>query len=217
MNKKHLILSGFLATVIYCITVIIGGLIRPGYSHISQFVSELIATGAPNKILLDQMFAVYNILTTVFAWALLIFVRTQQGNPKIKIGLAGTLILLSEGIFGLATLFFPQDPVGTPSTLTGSLHIILAGLSSFTTMAAMLLIGLWIRANAQLKSYGNYSFASVGFVFIFGGIAAAMTANQSPLSGLVERLTIGGFLQWMAMISIVLHIKSRQHITVHQD
>ena len=209
INKKHIILSGILATLVYCIAVAIGGAIRPGYSHISQFISELIATGAPNKSLLDLMFAVYNILTTVFAWLFFETVQTQGGNPKRAIGIAGTLILFAQGIFGMATLFFPQDPVGTPFTTTGILHIVLAGLSSLTTMAGMLLVGFWLRANTQLKPYGVYSFASVAFVFIFGGMAAAMAANQSPISGLIERLTIGGFLQWMAVISLILFFKVR--------
>ena len=151
MNKKHIILSGLLAALVYCIAVAIGGAIRPGYSHISQFVSELIGAGAPNKGLLDPMFAVYNILTAVFAWSFYELVRTQGGNTKKAIGIAGTLILFAQGIFGLATLFFPQDPVGAPFTTTGTLHIVLAGLSSLTTMVGMLLVGFWLRADPQLN------------------------------------------------------------------
>ena len=36
-----------------------------------------------------------------------------------------------------------------------------------------------------------------------------MAVNQSPVSGLIERLTIGGFLQWMAVISLILFLKAR--------
>jgi hypothetical protein len=209
MIRKSVILSGVVSTFVYCVAVIVGGIIRPGYSHVSQFVSELIATGAPNKSLLDPVFALYNILTAVFAWTVFSVVRTKKGNTKRTIGVLGALTLLAEGVFGLATLFFPQDRVGTPLTTRGTMHIMLAGLSSLTTMVAILLMGMWFRAETQLKPYGIYSFLSVAFVFIFGGMAAAMGANQSPISGLMERLTIGGFLQWMAVISIGVFLRLR--------
>jgi len=53
MKNKVLMLCGILAPVVYVITVILGGFLWPGYSHVSQPVSDLIATGAPNKSLLD--------------------------------------------------------------------------------------------------------------------------------------------------------------------
>ena len=209
MIKKQRMIAGAAAAFVYILAVVAGGAIRPGYDHVSQFVSELIATGAPNKMLLDPIFAVYNILTMVFGWALFDFVRSLKRNPKKNIGIAGALIILAEGVFGLATLFFPQDPIGQTMTPTGTFHIILAGLSSLTTMAGMLLLGLWFNASPTLRRYGLYSFVSVGFVFISGGLTAAMTASQSPISGLLERLTIGGFLQWMALVSLGLFFKLR--------
>jgi hypothetical protein len=59
-------LSGILAPVVYVTTVILGGILRPGYSPLSEAVSELIATGAPNKLFLDPLFALYNLLTLAF-------------------------------------------------------------------------------------------------------------------------------------------------------
>ena len=53
------------------------------------------------------------------------------------VGMIGALILVAEGILGFVTVFFPQDPIGSPATTTGNMHIILASLSSLTTMLAM--------------------------------------------------------------------------------
>lgn len=209
MSRKFL-LSGLAATLIYVAVVIIGGAIRPGYNHITQFISELIAAGAPNKTLLDPLFAIYNILTAVFAWALIMAVRSSAAGPKKTIGLIGAWTLLAEGLFGFLTLFFPQDAIGTPVTTIGTIHIVLAGLSSLTTMGVMLLMGIWFKADARLKAFGVYSFVSVALVFVFGGLSAALGASQSPASGLMERLTIGGFLQWMAVVSYGLFMKMRE-------
>ena len=62
MRNKILMLSGILAPIAYVGAVVVGGLLRPGYSHIAQYVSELIEAGAPNKALLDPLFALYNVL-----------------------------------------------------------------------------------------------------------------------------------------------------------
>ena len=47
-------------------TVILGGLLRPGYSHISMAISELVADGAPNRTLLSSSFLLYNLLANCF-------------------------------------------------------------------------------------------------------------------------------------------------------
>jgi hypothetical membrane protein len=204
MRIRILMLCGVLAPTVYAVTVVLGGILRPDYSHISQFVSELIAAGAPNKTLLDPLFALYNLLTIAFGLGLVMTVRAASEMRKVS-GTLSALVLVVEGVFGFVTVFFPQDPVGAPITSTGTMHIILAGLSSLTTMLSMLLLGLWFRKQPGLQSYGLYSFISVAFVFIFGGLAAVTGANRSPILGITERLTIGAFLQWLFVIALKLY------------
>lgn len=205
MRNKILMLCGILAPVVYVATVILGGILRPGYSHVSQAVSELIATGAPNKSLLDALFAIYNFLTVAFGIGLFLRVRTDKQNRGKAFGTFGSLFLVAEGIFGFITLFFPQDPGGAPTTFTGTMHIVLAGLSSITTMLTILLMGFWFRNIPRLRGYSTYSFISVIIVFLSGGLAAASVASNSPLGGLLERITIGGFLQWLFVIAFMMY------------
>ena len=61
MKNKFLMLGGLLAPVVYAATVILGGSLRPDYSHMAQPVSDLIASGTPNKALLDALFGIYNL------------------------------------------------------------------------------------------------------------------------------------------------------------
>ena len=49
MNFKIISLFGIIAPIIFVITIIVGGLITSGYSHLSQSVSELVMSGAPNN------------------------------------------------------------------------------------------------------------------------------------------------------------------------
>ena len=200
--RKTLVIFGVAAPILYVLAVVLGGALRPGYSHLSRFVSELLESGAPNKEILNPLFGLYNLLVLAFAVVLARVIRTPGGSARRSLGIAGALVLVLEGLFGFVTLFFPQDPVGTPMSGTGTMHIVLAGASSLASMASLFLLGLWLRRLAP--GLGTYTLVSLGFVFVTGGIAAAGAAGGGPLSGLLERLTIGGFLQWLLVTGIVL-------------
>jgi hypothetical membrane protein len=98
-------LCGMLAPVVYVIAVIIGGVLRLGYSHKSQFVSELLEVGAPNKSLLNPLFALYNLLTIAFGIRLFTRVHAMSENKGKLSGSPGALMLVAEGIFGFVSRF----------------------------------------------------------------------------------------------------------------
>lgn len=196
MRNKVFSGSGILAPIVYVAAVILGGILWPAYSHVAQPVSDLIATGAPNKGLLDPLFALYNLLTLVFAWGLWQWVQQEVKNPRRRFGQLAALALILEGLAGLATLFFPEEP-----GFVGAMHIGLASVSSLTTMLAMGFLAGWFGAQPGLSSYLTYSLISLGLVFVSGGLAGVGVATASPLAGLAERITIGGFLQWLLVVA----------------
>ena len=205
MRNKLFFLCGMLAPLVYVGAVIIGGAKRPGYNHLSRFVSELLEAGAPNKSLLNPLFALYNLFTMAFGIGLFFKIRSISQSKGKTSGVLGAVVLLAEGLFGFLTVFFPQDPRGARFTSTGVIHIVLAGLSSLTTILSMALLGFWFRTISRLRNYSIYSFISTIVVFISGGAAAYTGANLSPILGLTERITIGGFLQWFFVIAAKLY------------
>ncbi len=214
MNKKYLLLCGAWASGVYVLTVILGGFLWAGYSHIEQPVSDLIAAGAPNKPLLDSFFALYNLLTIAFGLGLLQLVRRDQQNRRQLVGTFGALVLIAEGVFGICTLFFPEDAGGMASSVisnTGMMHIVFAGLTSVTTMLAILLMGFWFRTSTTLHQYGWYSFISVAIVFVTGGLAAMSISSHNGVGGLWERLTMSAWLQWMFIIGAMLYARLSAH------
>ena len=126
MKRRLLLLAGAAAAVVYAFTVILGGIMRPGYSHLSQAVSELIEEGAPNTTILNLLFLLYNLLTALFAGGLFFFTAQRRDRGGLRV--AASAVLLAEAAFGFATVFFPQDVPGTAGTPAGSIHIVLAGL-----------------------------------------------------------------------------------------
>jgi hypothetical membrane protein len=204
MRIRSLIFCGILAPIVYIAIVVIGGLMRPGYDHITNFISDLIGTGAPNRWLLDPVFGLYNVFCMAFGLGVFWRVQTVLENKRRMIGLVGATILVLTGVFGFLTLFAPEDPAGARMTSAGVMHIVLAALSSVTTMVSMFLLGLWFRGSKSSRGMGIYSLISVGFVLITGGITAAMGAIRGPVAGLMECLTIGGFMQWLFVLAMVL-------------
>ena len=212
--KKVLLLSGMFAAVVYAGTVILGGLIRPGYSHLSKAISELVAEGAPNRSILSSLFLIYNLLLGAFGFG--IFLKTKDQPRGQKSGYIGSLALILVGMAGISMeLAFPQDPGGIPTTFAGTMHLIMAGVASLGTMVAILFLASWFRGFTDLKRYLVYSWISVAIVFISGGLSAVAMANHHPFFGLIERITIGTFILWLFVIGrrmVQLEDKSSRHM-----
>jgi len=205
MRRSYLLLCGVLAPLVYVGAAILGGLLRPGYSHISHAISELIAAGAPNTTLLIPLFTLYDILLAGFGAGLLLAVMARPEQNGRRSGTWGALTLVVAGLLGVVlNLFFPQDPGGPPVTFAGTVHVALAGVLSLGTMLAMLCTGLWLRHLPDLHAYWRYSLLSLLLVFISGGLGAAAIATRSPYLGLVERVTIGACIQWVFVIALRL-------------
>ncbi|HEX7482926.1 MAG TPA: hypothetical protein VF350_05630 [Candidatus Bathyarchaeia archaeon] len=52
---QALALCGILSPIVYVVTVVLGGILDPSYSHIGKTVSELVERGAPNRDLLNVL------------------------------------------------------------------------------------------------------------------------------------------------------------------
>ena len=198
--KKLLMFCGTTAAVIYVGTVILGALIRPGYSHITDAISELVADGAPNRSLLSSLFLLYNLLLVAFGIG--VFLEAKDRSRGRRSGYVGSVALILVGLAGMSMeLAFPQDPGGTPVTFAGTMHLVMAGIASLGTIVAIVFLAFWFRNFSALQHYVMYSWISVAIIFISGGLSAVAMANHYPLFGLIERITIGTFILWLFVIS----------------
>jgi hypothetical protein len=134
------IVSGFLITIAY----VVGAILQPGYSSVSQAISELIAVGAPHKALLDILILGFHALVIPFAFGLYRGIGNGKGSG------IGPYLLATAGILGvILTLFFPCDPGYVPMTLPGTLHIFIAVPMGFLILFAILAFSRQFRKDTE--------------------------------------------------------------------
>jgi len=197
--KKVYKLFGIIGPLIYILAVFIGGAIRHDYSALYNAVSELTMANAPNKLLLDILFGIYNVFLLIFGLGA--YLDSSINSKKYD---AATIILVIIGVLGLLVLIFTQDPRGSPATLHGTLHILLSGLTAALTIISVVLVGLSFKKYSNLKGFSWYSYITAALIFISGGIGAASLANNGTYGGLFERITIFLFMIWVIVLSYIL-------------
>ncbi len=197
--KKIYTILGFLAPIVYILAVIIGGAIRNDYSQLYNTISELSMANAPNIVLMDVMFSIYNIALLLFAVGAFLDVEIDT-SKKYRIA---TLMLAVTGVLGLVLIFFPQDPRGV-FTSTGTTHIAVAGISSLLTILTLFITGFNFRKKEGMNNFANYSLISGIVVVISGGLAAYSVGSNLLFGGLLEKITIITFIVWIMVFSYVI-------------
>jgi len=198
MNQRFLSLCGMIAPVLFVFMTILGAALRPGYSHISDTVSELFSPGSPNKPLLDTLHTTFALLLTLFGFGVLQFVR-RSGQSTLT-GIIGASLYLTAGVLSIATAtIFPQDPWGSPPTFAGQMHINLTGVAGLLSMLSILLLGLWFKRTKLFPGFEVYSLITVGLAILTAVFFAAKM--DSPIMGLAERIPILVGFAWTFILA----------------
>ena len=81
-RKSQVVLSlcGMLAPAFFLVMVVVAGMRDPGYSHLTQAISELGAVNAPDPATQDANFFVTSLLITAFTLALHRGIGRGQGS-----------------------------------------------------------------------------------------------------------------------------------------
>jgi hypothetical protein len=200
------LLAGVIAPLVYAATVVIGGGLTPGYSHLAFPISALMVKGAPAAMTVQRLFTVYNVLVILFAVGVW---RALRGTGFTAAILAPAMLALT-GILGILLDLYPMDAIGGPSTYAGTLHIWLAAVASIATMLTLLAVGLPLRNNRDWSRLAGYSLVSFVVILFSGAFAALAAVRVSAVAGLWERVTIGTFELWMLVAALTFLAKRPQ-------
>lgn len=187
---------GIIGPIWFTILVVILGSIRPGYSHLTQAISELGEVGAPNAMIQNINFLVLGLLTLAFAFGL---DRGVGGGEGSKSGPALLGVFAVVALMGNA--FLPCDPGCDFVTVTGTLHNV-TGLTGFLAfIAATLIISRRLMNDPSWQGYTSYSLASGGLAAAFLVIWILSPGALPSLSGMFQTLMVGVVLLWIAVMA----------------
>ena len=191
-------LTGMLSIVFYVLHIVIGGMKWKGYSHLHQPISDLSATGAPNRNLMLSLTTIYGFLALLFAISFTVL-KSREHHSFVLWG--GVTFILLHFVSILYPLF-PQDLPGEKTTFKGRMHIIITALIVPFTIITPFFIGFGFISEPQWHTFGLYSIITGIMILVFGATTALFYVKKLSYFGLVERLNIGALQVWTFVFSI---------------
>ena len=171
MDKKSLYFSGMGTGIAYLFGDVIGGMITPGYSFISNAVSELSQSGAANRPIMIPFLFVHALMLVLFGYAIMI----HHPYKKSKlIFLGGLLIMIIGASHSLSGTIFPQDPVGDPATFAGTMHLILVGITVILIIFLLPMMGQGLYKLKEWRTFRKFSLICLPIMIVFGGLTPLM-------------------------------------------
>jgi hypothetical protein len=200
---KALLSCGVLYALLYVVANdLIAAEGADGYDRMSQAVSELSATGAPDRTFLNAMLPIWTALMIAFGIGVCLAAR---GSRALRV--TGGL-LVAFGVTGVLWLAFPMtsraDMVAGATSADDVGHIVLKA-----TTVLLILAQIGSAALASGSRFRLYSLLSALTVFVFGALTGMESSNlpagePTPWMGLFERISIGAWLLWLVVLAITL-------------
>jgi len=210
MSRRLLLACGVAASALYALVNVVAPLRYPGYDVPSQAVSELSAIGAPTRPLMLATGLPYNLLMLAFAWGVW---RLGDGNRPLR---AAGAMLAAFAMVGFAAPFTAMHRRGEAFALTDALHI---ACTALTVLFMLLAIGF--GAAALGARFRAYSIATLLVHLVFGAWAASEGPRlarglPTPWIGVTERINIGVFMLWVAVLAVALWPAKSPHDARHR-
>jgi hypothetical membrane protein len=208
-------ICGIAAPILLTTVVIIEGMLYPGYSHVTQTVSELGVAGSPVALLHNVSSFVIGVLLISFACTLY-----AVGTRERK-SIWGPIFI---GFFGLSYTgyaFFPCDPGSEFISAAGYVHNILAMFAFLSVLAGIFIVSRSLTPDPNWgPKYRRYSVitSAAGLIALILWISIAspvppgvsrLVAGMPAANGILQRLFLAIVLQWIEVIAIHLFVVLR--------
>jgi hypothetical membrane protein len=202
MDLRRLgILSGILAPLLWLSLIGIAGVMRLGFSHVAQYISELGERGSPTEALMRYAaFEFTGFLYLCFASTLWVTFR------KKRITKMATCLIALDGIGRIGAGVFPCDPGCMGFSLSQDLHRMFATVGFVSGSLATIAWGVTLRKMGWPKGLTWYSIGTGPLALIF---LLLMSWGQNPMNtpGLFEHLATGILSLWLIVFAAYLFHK----------
>ncbi|MBV8762904.1 MAG: DUF998 domain-containing protein [Deltaproteobacteria bacterium] len=193
--RRLLLACGIASSVVYVVANIVGSLAWPAYRSASQTISELSAVDAPSRpVWLPFAFAYAGLLV-----AFGVGVWRSSMTRRLRVTAVALIVIGALGPF-----WPPMHQRGVPASMTDVGHI------AFTVVTTILIfIAIASGTSALGGKFRLFTLATLAVLVVSGGLtflqAPAVGANApTPWLGVFERIDLGAYLLWVAVLSATL-------------
>lgn len=190
---------GMLAPVLWASAIVFCGSLRPEYSHLTQYISELGERGSSTEFIMRYAgFVPTGLMHVAFA----AFLYAAFKGSRLA-AFAATLLAIN-GLARVIAGMFPCEPgcAGTGS-ISQRLHSLSAGAGFLALVGAAVIWGVLFRRYRHLRILSLYSIGSglLGLVFL---LLMSWSAGQRAVTGLYECLATGILSLWVLVFAATL-------------
>jgi hypothetical membrane protein len=198
--RKIGILCGILAPILWASAIFVTGSLRPEYSHLTQYISELGERGGSTEFIMRYAAFVPTGLMHM-AFAAFLYVKFK-GSPLATFA---AMLLAINGVSRIAAGMFPCEiGCALPRLLfSQKLHSLSVGAGFFALISASVLWGILFRRYQSIRCLSAYSIGSgcLGLVFL---VLMLWSAELRASTGLYERLSSGILSMWVLVFAVRL-------------
>jgi hypothetical protein len=203
--RQLLSLAGIIGAAAYAAHVVIGGILWEGYNHITQTISELTGSQAPNADFLLIFTNIYGICMIIFSVNLLLQVRQKKLHKAVWIG--ALLLTIMEITSYVGYSLFPLDTSGALSGFQNIMHMVVTAIVVICTIGTGFFMGAGMRKSPEYIKLGTFILVCAVIITVFGAMTPAFMANNIPVSGLTERINIFTLQICLSVISVTMYHK----------
>lgn len=194
-DTRLMALGGLAGPLLFSIIILICAGLRPGYSHISQFISELGASNTPNANLMNYAGFIPNgILLSSFGISL--FVLLPRSTIK-NIG-SSLIILFGFGVF-LAGIFSCDPGCPLEGSDEAKLHDNISAIAFISAIIGSGLLGISFRKLPAWRSLFVYSLATSVLSLVFL-ISMINSFDLRIYTGVWQRMMLLTLFIWCSIV-----------------
>jgi hypothetical membrane protein len=176
------------ALVVLVATIIVVGLMTPGYRVWADAVSRLGARDEPHRVLARAGLVVYGALIFIGARSL--------GDRLARHRRPFTNLVAGFGIAAIVAGLAPKDPPRTPRTLTSHVHVAATLVGGALLMSAMFLVGRYGYERVRRRR------ATIALSASVVGVCVFPFTWGSPVYGLVEIALLLTGTVWLVDLAV---------------
>jgi len=195
-RARVLALGGIVGPLLFAAVAVVCGALRPGYSHVTQFVSELGETGGSHSALM-------NLLGFVPAGLLFVAFGVALGHvaPRTASSVVAALLIVVYGLGVTGAGVYSCDP-GCPTdnlSRAAALHLALSMTAFVAGIAGMALWAYCFRARRGWRPLWRFSAVSSALALALLVVFLASQPTRS-LTGVWQRLFVATLDLWCAIV-----------------